>query len=166
MIRKILLAPWRMKYLEGPKLNDCFVCKAFASRDDDSSNLIVARGDRVAVMLNRYPYVNGHVMIVPMAHVSSFTQLSIPDLNELALWIQLTERVLKTAYSPDGFNVGVNLGEAAGAGLKDHLHVHVIPRWSGDTNFMTTCGDIRVIPQALDQTQQKLTALFQEIRNR
>ncbi len=163
MNRKILMAPWRMTYLEGPKVTDCFICKAFHEHDDET-NLVVARGARIAVMLNRYPYVSGHLMIVPASHVASFSLVPTDELTELAQWVQLTEHALRIAYSPDGFNIGVNLGEAAGAGLKDHLHVHMIPRWSGDTNFMTTCGDVRVIPQTLDQTWRKLTDLFTRLR--
>lgn len=109
-----------------------------------------------AVMLNRYPYNNGHVMIVPIQHVSSLLSLDQPTLLELVLWTQISESILGKTYRPQGFNVGINIGAAAGAGLESHLHIHVLPRWSGDTNFMTTVADTRVIPETHESTWHRL----------
>ncbi len=164
MTRHVLLAPWRMKYLEGAKLSDCFLCKAL-SQSENKENLVLVKTHLVGVVLNRYPYNNGHIMIVPIQHVPSFIPLEIDVLSELSHWIRISEKILREVYDPDGFNIGVNLGSAGGAGLDSHLHIHMMPRWSGDTNFITTCGELRVIPELLSNTYDRLIIPFQNVKD-
>jgi ATP adenylyltransferase len=129
----------------------------------DAENHILWRGDTAFVMLNRYPYNNGHLMIIPHAHVASLTQLSPPQTAELMALTAISEGILQRTLQPHGFNIGLNLGSAAGAGIAAHIHMHVVPRWAGDTNYMTVVGDVRVIPQLLDDTYQILAAHFQAL---
>jgi len=157
--RDIKAAPWRMKYLEGPGIDGCFVCKAL-SEHPDPENLILVKTDNTAVMLNRFPYNNGHLMIVPRQHVSTLQELDQGILNEMIMWVKAAEGILKESYSPNGFNVGINIGSAAGAGLESHIHIHILPRWSGDTNFMTTVADVRVVPEEHHTTWNRLRPLF------
>ncbi len=159
-----LFSPWRLEYLESEKPEGCFLCKAIAS-DRDAENLVVRRDNSVCVVLNRYPYNNGHVMIVPVRHVSGFSELERSELNELIYWVSESEKIIKKMYRADGLNIGVNLGSAAGAGLKDHLHIHLLPRWNGDTNFMLTCADVRVIPEELATTWRRLHSEFGRINS-
>ncbi len=157
-----LWAPWRMQYIMAPKAEDCIFCtKPLVG--DDSATHIVSRGDSVFVMLNAYPYNNGHLMISPFAHVAGLEDLEPPTLLELMTVCQDAIRVLKRHFNPEGVNVGLNLGAAAGAGVKDHLHLHVVPRWHGDTNFMPVVSDVRVIPQALDHAFEILRKGFEEL---
>lgn len=153
--RDIKTAPWRMKYLEGSGIQGCFVCDAL-SQTPSTENLVLIKNEFCGVMLNRYPYNNGHLMVVPYAHVSTLQELNPTVLTEMITWVRYAEIVLKDTYCPDGFNVGINIGSAAGAGLADHLHIHIMPRWKGDTNFMTTIGDVRVVPELHDATWEKL----------
>ncbi|MCD4655076.1 HIT domain-containing protein [bacterium] len=157
--RDIKLAPWRMKYLEGSGISNCFVCEALKQKPDPK-NLVLIKTENTAVMLNRYPYNNGHLMIVPLAHVPNLQLLNKLVLCEMMLWIKTSESILQKIYKPDGFNIGINIGTAAGAGLDSHLHIHILPRWSGDTNFMTTVADIRVIPEELPVTWNRLEPHF------
>ncbi len=159
MKRNILLAPWRMKYLEGPGIQDCFLCEALKA-EEMKDHLVLVKTARTGIVMNRYPYNNGHVMVVPREHASSLTELDPDTLMEMMIWVRNAESILGSVYQADGFNIGVNIGAAAGAGLADHLHIHVMPRWSGDTNFMTTCGDVRVVPEELAVTYAKLAPLF------
>jgi ATP adenylyltransferase len=154
-----LWAPWRLEYIKGEKPDECIFCAKPAAGDDRGS-LILARGERCFVMLNAFPYNNGHLMVAPYEHVPSLEQLDEPALLEL---MQLTRRslgALRQAYSPEGFNIGVNQGNVAGAGVEDHVHQHVVPRWGGDTNFMPVIGDTRVLPQSLDDSWATLSELF------
>lgn len=144
-----LWAPWRMRYIMAPKPDDCIFCTKPAA-GDDSANLIVWRGDSAYVMLNAYPYNNGHLLISPYAHIADLEDLPAQTLLEIMQLSQEAIRVLKQDFNPQGVNLGLNLGAAAGAGVKDHLHLHVVPRWLGDTNFMPVVADVRVIPQSLD----------------
>ena len=156
-----LWAPWRMEYILSAKTPGCIFCdKPREQRDAD--NLILWRGRTAFVMMNRYPYNNGHLMIVPQAHAASLTQLATVQRAELCEMTALCEHVLQQAMHPDGFNIGLNLGTAAGAGIAEHLHVHMVPRWAGDTNYMTVVGEIRVIPQHLEHTYQLLLPYFQQ----
>jgi ATP adenylyltransferase len=153
-----------MKYIKeaaGGKAPGCIFCEAPRMRDEDS--LIVYRGERVYVILNKYPYNTGHVMVVPYRHVPSLEDLSEEELRELGLVVAKTLRVLREAYKPHGFNVGVNIGEAAGAGVAGHVHVHVVPRWKGDANFMIVTGGVKVLPESLDETFRKLKPLFDKL---
>ena len=125
---------------------------------DDESNLILHRGENSVVMLNRYPYNNGHLMIVPNDHVSSLEQLAVEDLTELMLMINKGMGALRKVMHPEGFNVGINMGVVAGAGIADHVHIHVVPRWNGDTNFMAVTTGTRIMPEVLTDTYRKLKA--------
>lgn len=151
-----------MAYIEGNlEEQGCVFCNRLA-QDDDSENLILKRAGRSFIILNRFPYTNGHLMAVPVAHVESLEELTNSDQAEL---MQMTARaisVLRHTYGPDGFNVGVNIGEAAGAGIADHVHVHIVPRWSGDTNFMATTAATRVLPESLQDSYQRLKLAWQE----
>ena len=153
-----------MRYLEEGKLTGCFVCEAMRG-EASSESLLLLKFRTAGVLLNRYPYSTGHLMIVPEKHVNSMTNLSLKELSDITFLLRESERILKHAYNPDGFNVGVNLGAAAGAGLKDHLHVHIMPRWLGDTNFMTTCSETRIIPELLSDSYTKLVGAFQMIKD-
>ena len=160
----VLFAPWRYEYLVSDKSGiDCFLCIAAgaANADEhDRENLVVWRGRKVFVILNRFPYTNGHVMVAPYAHAAQLSQSGEETLNELIRTVARAEDILRTAYRADGLNVGINFGSAAGAGLADHYHVHVVPRWIGDTNFMTVAGDVRVVPEEPEKTLDRLRPLF------
>ena len=148
-----LWAPWRLAYIAAaPKStsgDDCFICRGLAE-SEDRKNLIALRTPRTAVILNRYPYNNGHLLVAPLAHKGSFSELDAGELLESQETLRRMIAVLSEAISPDGYNVGLNLGRVAGAGLPGHLHWHLVPRWNGDTNFMPVVGDTRVISQSLD----------------
>lgn len=144
-----LWAPWRMRYIMAPKPDGCIFCTK-PGADDDAANHIVWRGDSAFVMLNAYPYNNGHLLIAPYAHVADLEDLPPQTALEIMQLCQDSIRVLKSGFNPQGLNVGLNLGTAAGAGVKDHIHMHVVPRWIGDTNFMPVVADVRVIPQSLE----------------
>ena len=152
---KHLWSPWRLEYLQASKEGDCVFCHA-ASADNDRENLVLHRGERAFLVLNRYPYNNGHLMVVPYAHVPSLEDLDAPTLTETMLLLNRGLAALRAAMDPGGFNVGVNLGRAAGAGIDDHVHIHVVPRWAGDTNFMPVVGDMRVVPQTWLETYDML----------
>jgi ATP adenylyltransferase len=162
---KRIWAPWRMPYLRATTSGDddegCLFC-AMRDADDDGQYHVLYRGERVFVTLNRYPYSNGHLMVVPNSHVSNLEALDEATLAELMAVTRRCVEVLREAYDPQGFNVGINIGSAAGAGLADHLHQHVVPRWAGDTNFMTTLGETRVIPEWMDDTYAELRAVWQK----
>ena len=153
-----LYTPWRMEYLRGEKkkpLVDCIFC-AKAQTADDAGEHIVHRSRFVYVTLNLYPYNNGHLMVVPYAHQASFEALAADALLDLMHTTSQAIAALRQVYAPNGFNVGVNLGEAAGAGIAGHFHMHVVPRWAGDTNFMTVVSGTRVVPELLEDTWRKL----------
>ena len=151
-----------MTYLENHEKEDgCVFCNAQA-RTDDAANLIAFRGERAYVILNRYPYTTGHLMVVPFAHTASLERL---DPQTRAEMMELTTRcmtVLRKVYNPQAFNMGANIGEAAGAGVKEHVHIHVVPRWKGDTNFMSTLGQTRVLPEVLEDTYRRIREGFQD----
>jgi ATP adenylyltransferase len=160
-----LWAPWRLAYVttakDAPAEGDCFFCRGLAG-DDDRANLIVHRGPRCVVVLNRFPYNNGHLLVAPRAHKASPDDLDDLETLEIFDVLRRALRLLKAQMQPDGFNVGLNLGRAAGAGLPGHLHWHVVPRWGGDTNFMPVLADVRVIVQSLDALWQMLAGKFDE----
>jgi ATP adenylyltransferase len=158
---KQLWSPWRLEYLTGPSAEGCIFCRA-AKGDDDRKNLVLLRGDRAFLILNRYPYNNGHFMAVPYGHVPSLEDLDPPTLTEMMLLLNRGLAALRQAMEPDGFNVGVNIGHVAGAGIEDHVHIHAVPRWAGDTNFMPVVGDMRVIPQTWMQTYDQLKAALED----
>lgn len=146
-----LWAPWRLEYILGPKGDACVFCNKIEI-DDDRSEHVLWRGALAFMVLNRYPYNNGHLLILPYAHVASLEDLPAEALTELMVLVNRGLAALRQTMQPQGFNIGVNLGKTAGAGLASHLHIHVVPRWGGDTNFMTTVSETRNIPELLDQT--------------
>jgi ATP adenylyltransferase len=143
-----LWAPWRMDYVAGTKSEGCVFCEA-ARPEAGAEQYVIYRGRHNLVILNRFPYNSGHVMVVPYAHLRGLTELSSVQLCEMMDVAQGVIEALGECMHPDGINLGMNLGRAAGAGIDDHVHLHLVPRWSGDTNFLTTVGDTRVVPQAL-----------------
>jgi ATP adenylyltransferase len=155
-----LIRPWRMDYVSGPKDEGCFLCQAIAAESDDDANLVVARRPHAIALLNRYPYNSGHVMVAPLRHVASLGDLSSDERLGIMDLVTETTEVLEDEMHPDAYNVGINLGRAAGAGVPGHLHVHVVPRWIGDTNFMPVVGETMVLPEALETTQERLHRRF------
>ena len=157
-----LYTPWRLAYVTGAaKAADCVFCAALSSQDADP--LIVFRGSTCFIILNLFPYNNGHVMVVPNRHLASLVEATPDELSEMMELTRRTEIALQEAFSPHGMNMGLNLGKAAGAGVLDHLHLHIVPRWNGDTNFMTVVGQTRVLPQELPVTADKLRPIFQRL---
>jgi ATP adenylyltransferase len=157
-----LWTPWRMAYIKGDERHSSCIFCDFPSQGErnDEANLIVARGELCFVILNKFPYNTGHVMVAPFRHTGEWETLTPEELAEMGRWSQRIIEALKTTMGPQGFNVGVNQGIPAGAGIADHVHLHVVPRWGGDTNFMTTVGDTKVLPEALDTTYGKLKPLL------
>jgi ATP adenylyltransferase len=156
-----LWTPWRRAFVEGAdnRSAECFLC-AIVAEHDDRKNLVPFRGERVFVLLNLYPYNSGHLMVAPYAHTGDLANLDVAIANELMQVTQRSIDVLQRAYRPDAFNLGMNLGTPAGAGVPDHLHVHVVPRWTGDTNFMPVLGETKVLPESLEQTYERLEPFF------
>jgi ATP adenylyltransferase len=163
---KHLWAPWRLAYVAGPKAVDagCVFCEA--QRADDRTARIIHRGEHGYLILNRYPYNTGHVMAVPYRHVARLSGLSAGEAAELMRLAALAVEALEQAMAPQGFNIGFNLGHAAGAGIDEHLHLHVVPRWVGDTNFMPVLGDVKVIPEHLDDSYTRLAAAAETVAAR
>ncbi len=150
-----IFAPWRIEYIKMEKMNDCIFC-LLPEENDDEKNLILHRGKKAFVIMNNYPYNPGHVMVAPFRHVGSWEELSNEEILEINSLVSLMIKTIKKAMNPEGFNIGMNLGRVAGAGIEDHVHVHIVPRWNGDTNFMPVLGDVKVIPQALQETYEEL----------
>jgi len=164
---KNLWSPWRSNYIESIKekqsADGCIFCAAVEKDIADMNNLVVHKSKNTFVMMNLYPYNNGHLMIVPKRHVGSLEQITTEESHELMDEILLVEKVLQKIYSPQGFNIGANLGRAGGAGIEDHIHFHIVPRWNGDTNFMPAIGEVKVISQDLAETKKRLVAGYKEI---
>lgn len=156
-----LSAPWRMEYIEksGKPTGGCIFCEK-PCQECDQENCIIHRGEHCFIILNVFPYNSGHLMVIPYQHTSDLRDLPPQTQLELMQLASVAMTALKRVMSPDGFNLGMNLGHAAGAGIAEHLHLHVVPRWVGDTNFMTTVGNTRVLPEALDRTWNKVRAAF------
>jgi ATP adenylyltransferase len=160
-----LWSPWRLDYVTGDKKEaGCVFC--IASRPPQPDSLIVHEGTLAYVILNKFPYNNGHLMVVPYRHVASLNALDPGELHQIADLTQRAEAALMQAYNPQGINVGINLGKPAGAGILEHIHVHAVPRWAGDTNFMTVVGETRVLPEALDATAARLRPVFAGLSRR
>jgi ATP adenylyltransferase len=155
-------APWRMEYIERTSDGDCVFCLISVSEDDASSNVLF-RGRHTYVVMNRYPYSNGHLMIAPFAHMPDYTDLDESTLVECSVVTQKTLQCLREAFAPDGINVGLNLGRVAGAGIVDHVHLHVVPRWEGDTNFMPVVADTKVISEHIRRTYERLWPYFDKM---
>src|ERR671913_199245 len=154
-----LWSPWRLEYITRTDRDEgCIFCPELLPAE--SASLVVFEGRTCYVILNLYPYNNGHLMVVPRRHVGSLAALTAEEMTELGVLTQHCETVLTAAYQPHGFNIGVNLGKSAGAGVLDHVHVHVVPRWSGDTNFMTVIGEMRVLPESLGESASRLRPIF------
>lgn len=155
-----LWSPWRREYIASIRPEKfqgaCIFCEALQNPADDEKNLVLYRGARNFVILNRYPYISGHLMVAPLAHVGEFDSASKETTDELMDLAKRCQAALRVAYQPQGFNIGMNLGRVAGAGVVDHIHMHILPRWSGDTNFMSTVAETRVLPEDLATTYQKL----------
>ena len=152
-----LWSPWRYRYISTASDADaCIFCGA-ATAGDDREMLVVHRARHVFVILNRFPYTSGHLMVVPHAHVGTLSDLDEEAAVEMALVVRQAEGYLRRLYKPDGLNVGINIGRSAGAGIAGHIHTHVLPRWTGDANFMTTVGETRVLPEDLADTWEKLS---------
>jgi len=154
---KNLWAPWRMEYIKADKCDEegCFLCKAAESKDELGC-LVIHRTQRCVCVLNRFPYNNGHVLVAPCAHKADFNELDDAERLEIMQAVGEMERRLRKVMQPHGFNIGVNIGDVGGAGLPGHLHFHIVPRWSGDTNFMAVVGDTKVIPQSLNEVLELL----------
>jgi ATP adenylyltransferase len=159
-----LWAPWRLEYITQNKPEGCIFCDKPRLGNDRAAR-IVRRGTLAYVMLNAFPYNNGHVMVAPYVHLADLEELPPETLHEMMDLSQQCVKALKLVFHPDGLNAGLNLGAAAGAGIKDHLHLHIVPRWQGDTNFMPVLGDVRVIPQSLDQSYQLLVDAFTRLEH-
>jgi ATP adenylyltransferase len=156
-----LWAPWRMTYVGGAAKPGCIFCVK-ASESKDEENLILIRGQTCFALMNLFPYNSGHLMVAPYAHVPSIQQMSVESLTEMMTLAQRLLGALQQALGPQGFNLGINQGEVAGAGIADHAHLHIVPRWSGDTNFMPVLDDVKVMPEFLESTYQKIRERLQE----
>jgi len=157
-----LHAPWRIDYILGPKetQGDASIFSRIAQSSEDTANLVVYRGKTCFVIMNRYPYNGGHLMIVPYKQAADLDELDEQELADLMILSKRCVQVLKEVMNAQGFNVGLNLGQVAGAGIKEHLHLHVVPRWNGDTNFMPVIGSTAILPEALEDLYHKLHASF------
>lgn len=153
-----LWAPWRMEYIgalnDGP--GDCFLCRYRDQAHQDEKNLVVFRRKSTFVVMNRFPYTGGHLLIAPLAHAGKLTEIDAETLAEIMVTLRDCQELLDHVVGPDGYNAGFNFGRCAGAGLPGHLHLHLVPRWEGDTNFMSVLGDVRVIPQSLESLYKAL----------
>ncbi|MBE9546279.1 MAG: HIT domain-containing protein [Proteobacteria bacterium] len=156
---KSLYAPWRMEYIKSDKPDGCIFCKDSIRNDE----FVLYEGEYSFVIINRYPYINGHLMIAPFRHVGNLEDLTSDEKREIFDLLSTSVKALKETMNSEGFNIGINLGRAAGAGVDDHVHVHVVPRWSGDTNFMTVLGEVRVIPEDVLKTRDVLLPYFQKL---
>ncbi len=161
--RKNLWAPWRIKYIQGlNESGDCFICYNQQNPQDDDKNLVLWRTDKSIVILNRFPYNNGHLLIAPARHIPDFDKATDEELLEMLKLVRESQKALSMAIKPHGFNVGMNFGRCAGAGLPEHLHIHIVPRWDGDTNFINVCSDTDVISQSLTELLESLKQISKE----
>ena len=156
-----LWSPWRYQYVSGGAHRDiCIFCEMASDPAHDRDRLVLYRGRFNLIVLNRFPYTSGHVMIAPYQHTATLAELGVEPLGEMMALARTLEAALGEAYRPDGYNLGMNLGRSAGAGIADHLHLHVLPRWNGDVNFMTSVSDTRVLPEDLNTSYEKLAGFF------
>ena len=164
-----LWSPWRSKYIESLKDEDkkkpreCFFCDAYSKTENSRELLVVARSQNCFVMMNKFPYNNGHLLIAPNLHLAELEDLSEEVLAEIMFVIRKAKKVLEKVFVPHGFNIGLNLGRVAGAGVPGHLHFHIVPRWNGDTNFMPVLSEVKVISQSLEDTQEMISNVWKEL---
>lgn len=156
---KTMWAPWRMEYILGKKDEGCIFCRALS----DQNNLTLYKGKVTMVVMNKYPYINGHLLVAPIRHLSLLEQVKKNEMGDLLETVEKSVGILKKVMNPDGFNVGLNLGKVAGAGVEEHLHFHIVPRWFGDTNALTVFADVRVIPEHLQATFHNLKPDFDKM---
>lgn len=164
---EITFTPWRLEYIKSEKKNGegCIFCSAF-EQEPSIENLVVFKNDKSAVLLNKYPYNNGHLLVVPRKHTDSLAKLDIEETFSLSRTLTFSEEALRKIYNPQGINIGMNLGLAAGAGITEHIHYHILPRWFGDTNFATIISDFRAIPENLSETYEKVKEFFDSLSNK
>jgi ATP adenylyltransferase len=156
---KTMWAPWRMEYILGKKDEGCIFCRALSDQD----NLTLYKGKVTMVVMNKYPYINGHLLVAPTRHLSLLEQVKKNEMGDLLETVEKSVGILKKVMNPDGFNIGLNLGKVAGAGVEEHLHFHIVPRWFGDTNALTVFADVRVIPEHLQATFHNLKPHFDKM---
>lgn len=160
----VLWAPWRMDYILGPKDGECVFCIP-EDTSEDEARYILARGEHCFVVMNKFPYNNGHLLVTPYRHTHCLTEMTPEETTDCMNWLRRCTQILRTAFNPQGINLGLNIGEAAGAGIAAHLHFQIVPRWNGDASFMAVFGETRVIPEHLLSTYRKLKPLFDEIES-
>jgi ATP adenylyltransferase len=161
--RKNLWAPWRINYIRQlDKDKGCFICNDLDNPQQDAENLVLWRCSHTVVILNRFPYNNGHLLIAPVRHIGQLQEASDQELLEMIKLVRESQKALSLAIKPHGFNVGINFSRCAGAGMPEHLHIHIVPRWDGDTNFMRVCADVNVISQGLSELLEQLRDISQK----
>jgi ATP adenylyltransferase len=158
-----IFAPWRIRYILAPKPKNCVFCSALKS--DEKAALVVYKAEKSFVIMNRNPYNPGHVMVCPNRHVANLEDLEEDELLEIMKLTTLSIKAIRNCMNPDGFNVGINIGKVAGAGIAEHLHVHIVPRWNGDTSFLPVLADVQIVPEALEETYEKLKKSFDILSN-
>ena len=156
---KTMWAPWRIEYIKSEKADGCVFCQALSDRNE----LTLYVGESTMVVMNKYPYINGHLLVSPIKHISRLDQLNQSEMGILLHTVEKSVEILKQVMTPDGFNIGLNLGKVAGAGIEEHLHFHIVPRWFGDTNALTVFADVRVIPEHISETYNNLKPCFDKI---
>jgi ATP adenylyltransferase len=167
---EVLWSSWRSKYIQGfkdeqpdPNNNPCFICEAASNPLNDKELLVVARFEKSFVMLNKFPYNGGHLLVAPYRHVGNLDELQNEELVDMMNTVKISTKALELMSKPQGYNIGINLGRVSGAGLPGHIHIHVVPRWNGDTSFMSILADTKVVSQSLEETQVALSSAFKEI---
>jgi len=156
---KTMWAPWRMEYILSEKEKECIFCRALSEQDE----LTLFKGATTMAVMNKYPYINGHLLVAPIHHLSTLDQLKKSEMGDLLLTVEQSVGILKKVMNPDGFNIGLNLGRVAGAGVEEHIHFHIVPRWFGDTNALTVFADVRVIPEHIKATYNNLKPHFDQL---
>ncbi len=170
--KRPIWAPWRIDFIRSEKDNKCFLCNKqnnsnnsanYAESNEEDEKIVLYKGEHIFIILNRYPYNPGHLLLSPYRHISDISYLTKEERVEIMDLLIVAQDIIKKEMNPDGFNIGFNLGSAAGAGVADHIHMHLVPRWSGDNNFMPVIGNIRVVPESLEATAKILKEYFQKI---
>lgn len=161
---KQLWTPWRIKYILGPKPDECVFCLP-AGKEEDEERLVLLRGSKCFVIMNKFPYNNGHIMVCPYRHVMALEDLTCGESHELMDLLQKCAAILKEHFNCEGINIGLNQGQAAGAGIREHLHFHLVPRWNGDSSFIAVMDEVRTIPQYLEETYADLRPYFQKLES-